>query len=496
MNEENNNNLYPKDPNPNASSSKQEQEQEETPSFQENPSPSSFSSSPNPDPSSNFEPFTPTPPEYSWGESPRRTTAEVSQKNGLKIFAVVISVLLALSLSLSAFLLVNRFSSDNTHDSLSASDQSSQQSSLPENENAPSLNVEDTPDGGTSTYADGGLSTEEIAEKVGASVVGIEIYDNDYPLEAVSSGSGIIMTEDGYIITNSHVVSGADGIVVILSDETEYAARVIGIDSKTDLAVIKVEAQDLPAAEFGDSDALKVGERIVAIGNPTGMNLAGSTTQGIVSGLQRSITLTNEETNTAITMEVIQVDAAINPGNSGGALINKYGQVVGINSAKVSSTQVEGIGFAIPINTAKPIVDDLIQYGYVKGRVLLGITYQAISDVVGQMYGYIPGLTVRSVDETMDAYAKGLRAGDVITKMDGIDVRDSDTVNEIMATKQPGDTITLTVIRRDQNGNATTFEISPVLAEDRGTYGAVIPEEKENQQSQSEESTPASLPLP
>ena len=494
MNEENKNTFYSQNPNEDSSLPKQEENTTTSP----NEGPSSFSSSSTPNP--NPDPFIPTPPDYSWSGQPssQQPAAAEAKKNGLKIFAVVMSVLFALSLGLSAFLLVDRFSGRGNDNSLSASDQTGQESSLPENENAPSLSIEDTPDGGTSTYADGGLSTEEIAAKVGTSVVGIEIYDNDYPLEAVSSGSGIIMTEDGYIITNSHVVSGADGIVVILSDETEYAAMVVGIDSKTDLAVIKVEAQGLPAAEFGDSDALKVGERIVAIGNPTGMNLAGSTTQGIVSGLQRSITLTNEETNTAITMEVIQVDAAINPGNSGGALINKYGQVVGINSAKVSSTQVEGIGFAIPINTAKPIVDDLIQYGYVKGRVLLGITYQAISDVVGQMYGYIPGLTVRSVDETMDAYAKGLRAGDVITKMDGIDVRDSDTVNEIMATKQPGDTITLTVIRRDQNGNTSTFEISPVLAEDRGTFGAVIPDENqsESQENQTEESTPASLPLP
>lgn len=129
---------------------------------------------------------------------------------------------------------------------------------------------------------------------------------------------------------------------------------------------------NLTAAEFGNSDELVVGERIVAIGNPTGMNLAGSVTQGIVSGLKRLISVTNEETNETIEMEAIQVDAAINPGNSGGALINKYGQVVGINSSKLSSTQIEGIGFAIPISTAKPIVDDLIAYGYVRGRVLLG----------------------------------------------------------------------------------------------------------------------------
>ena len=223
-----------------------------------------------------------------------------------------------------------------------------------------------------------------------------------------------------------------------------------------------------------------VGERIVAIGNPTGMNLAGSVTQGIVSGLKRLITVTSEETGESIEMEAIQVDAAINPGNSGGALINKYGQVVGINSSKLSSTQIEGIGFAIPISTAKPIVDDLIAYGYVRGRVLLGITYYAVSDAVGAMTGYTPGLWVQSVREDMDVYAKGLRAGDIITQIDGQDVRDSETVKSIMSAKKPGDMVELTVVQQSLSGKVKTYTISVELAEDKGSLNSSDSQQQES----------------
>ena len=289
-------------------------------------------------------------------------------------------------------------------------------------------------------------------------------------MQVYGTGSGIIMSEDGYIVTNAHVVSGATGgILVILDNNEEYEAEVVGIDEKTDVAVIKIDASNLTAAEFGNSDELVVGERIVAIGNPTGMNLAGSVTQGIVSGLKRLISVTNEETNETIEMEAIQVDAAINPGNSGGALINKYGQVVGINSSKLSSTQIEGIGFAIPISTAKPIVDDLIAYGYVRGRVLLGITYYPVSDAVGAMSGYTPGLWVQSVREDMDAYAKGLRAGDIITQIDGQDVRDSATVKGILSAKKPGDSVKLTVVQQSISGKIKTYTINVTLAEDKGS---------------------------
>lgn len=414
------------------------------------------------------------PQEYRWSyeDYDKISQGNVGYKpknnTGLKVFAAVMTVVfLVTAAAFAGFILYSR-SSRNGGDSALDNDISS--SSSESRRDGPQLSLENRPAADEEEYTDGVLSTEEIAAKVRPSVVGIQTYRTEYPMQVYGTGSGIIMSEDGYIVTNAHVVSGATGgILVILDNNEEYEAEVVGIDEKTDVAVIKIDASNLTAAEFGNSDELVVGERIVAIGNPTGMNLAGSVTQGIVSGLKRLISVTNEETNETIEMEAIQVDAAINPGNSGGALINKYGQVVGINSSKMSSTQIEGIGFAIPISTAKPIVDDLIAYGYVRGRVLLGITYYPVSDAVGAMSGYTPGLWVQSVREDMDAYAKGLRAGDIITQIDGQDVRDSATVKGILSAKKPGDSVELTVVQQSISGKIKTYTINVTLAEDKGS---------------------------
>lgn len=414
------------------------------------------------------------PQEYRWSyeDYDKISQGNVGYKpknnTGLKVFAAVMTVVfLVTAAAFAGFILYSR-SSRNGGDAALDNDISS--SSSESRRDGPQLSLENRPAADEEEYTDGVLSTEEIAAKVRPSVVGIQTYRTEYPMQVYGTGSGIIMSEDGYIVTNAHVVSGATGgILVILDNNEEYEAEVVGIDEKTDVAVIKIDASNLTAAEFGNSDELVVGERIVAIGNPTGMNLAGSVTQGIVSGLKRLISVTNEETNETIEMEAIQVDAAINPGNSGGALINKYGQVVGINSSKMSSTQIEGIGFAIPISTAKPIVDDLIAYGYVRGRVLLGITYYPVSDAVGAMSGYTPGLWVQSVREDMDAYAKGLRAGDIITQIDGQDVRDSATVKGILSAKKPGDSVELTVVQQSISGKIRTYTINVTLAEDKGS---------------------------
>ena len=414
------------------------------------------------------------PQEYRWSyeDYDKISQGNVGYKpknnTGLKVFAAVMTVVfLVTAAAFAGFILYSR-SSRNGGDS--ALDNNISSSSSESRRDGPQLSLENRPAADEEEYTDGVLSTEEIAAKVRPSVVGIQTYRTEYPMQVYGTGSGIIMSEDGYIVTNAHVVSGATGgILVILDNNEEYEAEVVGIDEKTDVAVIKIDASNLTAAEFGNSDELVVGERIVAIGNPTGMNLAGSVTQGIVSGLKRLISVTNEETNETIEMEAIQVDAAINPGNSGGALINKYGQVVGINSSKLSSTQIEGIGFAIPISTAKPIVDDLIAYGYVRGRVLLGITYYPVSDAVGAMSGYTPGLWVQSVREDMDAYAKGLRAGDIITQIDGQDVRDSATVKGILSAKKPGDSVELTVVQQSISGKIKTYTINVTLAEDKGS---------------------------
>ena len=393
--------------------------------------------------------------------------AKPKSNTGLKIFAVVMTVVFLITAAAFAGFIVFQTQRTQTLESSQVTEESSRA-------DGPQLSLNNRPAPDEEEYTDGVLSTEEIAAKVRPSVVGIVAYQSTtYPMQSYNTGSGIIMSTDGYIITNAHVVNGAaGGIVVVLDNDEEYEAELVGLDEKTDLAVLKIEANNLTAAEFGNSDELVVGERIVAIGNPTGLNLAGSVTQGIVSGLERSIQVQDETTGTVIEMQAIQVDAAINPGNSGGALINKYGQVVGINSSKLSSTQIEGIGFAIPISTAKPIVDDLINYGYVRGRVLLGITYIAISDVTGAISGYTPGLWVQSVNEELDVAAKGVQPGDVIVQMDDQDVRDSDDVKAIMEGKEPGDTVKLKIVRQSVTGKVTNFTVEVELAEDKGNYNS------------------------
>lgn len=240
----------------------------------------------------------------------------------------------------------------------------------------------------------------------------ITTYVNYQNYQAEGMGSGIIIREDGYIVTNAHVVEGAKGITVQLGDGTSYEGRLVGSDSKTDLAVVKVDAENLPAATFGNSDQVKMGEKVLAIGNPQSMDFAGSVTQGIVSGLNRQITAGGQN-GTTVThyTNLIQTDAAINPGNSGGALVNEYGQVIGINSAKVIATGAEGMGFAIPSNEVKPIVDDLIAYGRVTGRVRLGIYATEVDEVLARL-NHVAHRPLRAVDRGgLRHLQKGRRPG-------------------------------------------------------------------------------------
>lgn len=326
---------------------------------------------------------------------------------------------------------------------------------------APGLNIIETPAGSGVAGSDDGLSTMEIAAKISPSVVGIAQYSGYDTFNPSGEGSGIIISEEGYIITNAHVVEGAAGINVELHNGETYVAQLIGIDAKTDLAVLKIGAEGLVAAEFGNSDELKVGERVIAIGNPGGSVLQGSVTQGIVSGVNRSL---QEQHG----ISFIQTDAAINPGNSGGALVNRFGQVIGINSAKIANVSYEGIGFAIPSSEAKPIVDDLMQYGYVKGRCKIGITGQEINDALSQMNNIPVGIYIWSVETTADIAGKGISKGDIITAIDGQKVETFEDISDILKGKQPGDTVTLTIYRsaRGMPNSGQTFTVGIELMED------------------------------
>lgn len=318
----------------------------------------------------------------------------------------------------------------------------------------------------SSNASAGELSVPEIATKVGPSCVGVinktkvtpkKYYDpftgrsfytsdpNNDELVQQGSGSGIIISEDGYIVTNQHVIDGATEISVILNTGDEYTAKLVGEDSKSDLAVLKIEKTGLTAAALGDSDTVEVGELAVAIGNPLGQEFAGTVTVGVVSAVNRTMTVDNKVYN------LIQTDAAINPGNSGGALVNKYGQVIGINTIKLSTTGVEGIGFAIAISEAKPIIDNLINNGYVPGRPLVGITVTENKN----------GLSVYSVSPGSGAAAAGIQEGDLIVKADGEVLNTSEKLNQIRDKKSPGEYLTLTVIR-----NGELKDIDVLLGED------------------------------
>lgn len=301
-----------------------------------------------------------------------------------------------------------------------------------------------------SSSASGILTTPEIIQKVIPSVVGLTTASSS----GEGSGSGIIFSEDGYIVTNQHVISGAQAIKVTTSDGQEYEAALVGQDEKTDLAVVKINANNLSAAEIGNSDELVQGETVLVIGNPLGETLSGSTTQGIVSALGREIEVEGR------IMHYIQTDAAVNPGNSGGPLVNQAGLVVGVTSAKISSTYTEGLGFAIPIDEAIPVIEELINNGYVSGRPVIGISGENISQQVALLYNLPQGVYVRYIEPGSGAYDAGIQQGDIITGINGTKITTISELNNQRDNYKAGETVTLTVYR---NGNV--FEIDVALGE-------------------------------
>ena len=297
-----------------------------------------------------------------------------------------------------------------------------------------------------------------IAEKVSPSIVAISLKTRSRDFfgrvyEGQGTGSGIIIDKQGHIITNNHVVEGANDIIVILHDGKELEATLIGRDSQTDLAVIKVDADNLTVAELGDSSALKVGELAVAIGSPMGTEYAGSVTAGIISGLNRTVSIGDDS------IKLIQTDAAINPGNSGGALVNSEGKVIGINTIKFAETRVEGMGFAIPINEAKPIIEDLINNKKVL-RPYLGIQGITISKEEAEEYKLTQGVYVRVVIPGSGADAAGVRRGDIITKIDDKKVL---TIEDLIAEIQKhkvGETVKIEVYNQGNEYKTLTVKLT------------------------------------
>ncbi|NLA26202.1 MAG: PDZ domain-containing protein [Firmicutes bacterium] len=309
-----------------------------------------------------------------------------------------------------------------------------------------------------------GLSVPEIAGKAGASVVGIKItaqvksqsgWFGPQVYEQVSEGSGIIYSSDGYIVTNYHVVgnyatSESSQIEVFLTDGRSATAKFIGGDSQNDLAVIKIDLGSLPVAQLGSSDNLHIGEFAMAIGNPLGMDLAGSVTVGVISGIERKVEAEN------IADSLIQTDAAINPGNSGGALVNSLGEVIGINTLKIASQGVEGIGFAIPIDYARPIIDSIISYGYVKGRPFIGITYTEVNERTANYYDVPRGILITSVVPGSAAARAALQENDIIVAIDDVEMSDMSAIKNVLKQHQAGDKVTVTFYRYDERQTRST----------------------------------------
>lgn len=283
----------------------------------------------------------------------------------------------------------------------------------------------------------------KASEKVSDSVVGILCYSDDVPDQAdtttaSSQGSGIIFSQDGYVITNAHVIGNsktAYAIRVVTSDGKVYKAGVVGYDSRTDIAVLKMDdAKGLTPATFGDSSQLEVGQDIIVVGNPGGLDYQNTTTKGVISALDRKL-------STSSLTKYIQTDAAINPGNSGGPLVNYYGQVVGITTSKIVSETYEGMGFAIPSQTVKSIVDTLVKNGYVEGRVKIGISGIAVTSDQASNYNIPQGIYVQSIVSGGPCDGTSLKEGDIITEVDGETITSFADVYAILETHKPGDKI-------------------------------------------------------
>ena len=311
-------------------------------------------------------------------------------------------------------------------------------------EESAGLNIADTPLSVENRPAEdeNALSLQEIYAKVIPSVASIScVLPN-----GTSSGTGIVMSQDGYVITNYHVIESAQQIYVTLEDDSQFVADLVGGDETSDLAVLKVEATNLTPAEFGDSDALRVGDAVVAIGDPLGAELRGTMTDGIVSAINRDVNLSGRQ------MTMIQTNAALNSGNSGGPLINCYGQVIGINTMKMrnystTSATVEGLGFAIPMTSAKPILDELIEQGYVSGRPAIGIQGETL-DLRAQLFFHMPsGVVVTGIVADSDAAQKGLEPDDIIVAVNDEAIGSLDDLVRAKNDLTAGDTVRLTICR-------------------------------------------------
>lgn len=322
---------------------------------------------------------------------------------------------------------------------------------------AATINLQSSPASVENIPTEGGLSLQEIYERNIKSVVSISAILTG----GSSTGTGVVLTEDGYIVTNAHVVENAAAISVQLTDQEIFQAQVIGTDELSDLAVLKISASGLTPAQFGDSSSLRVGDTVVAIGDPLGVEFRGTYTDGIISGIDRDVDMDGR------TMTLLQTNAALNSGNSGGPLINCYGQVIGINTMKIGAftdkAGVEGLGFAIPSTTVKTIVDQLISQGYVSGRPTLGISGEGLSSFYQHYYRMPAGLYITQVSQSSEAYEKGVEEGDLLLSINDTPVTSMDDLKSTIFSCEVGQTVQVAIYRGGQQ-----YLLELTLEEDRG----------------------------
>ena len=319
----------------------------------------------------------------------------------------------------------------------------------PDTPEMPGLQLKPSPDSVENIPQEGGLSLQQIYAKAIDSVVSISCTLSN----GTSSGTGVVLTKNGYIVTNSHVVENAQSIQIRFTDDRVLPAAVIGADAVSDLAVLYVQASDLSPAEFGDSSSLRVGDAVAAIGDPLGVEFRGTMTDGIVSAINREVSVGNR------TMTLIQTNAAMNSGNSGGPLLNCYGQVIGINTMKIGafsdSAGVEGLGFAIPSTTVKEIIDQLIEQGYVSGRPSLGITCENVPEAYQRYYRLPAGAYITEILEGSAAQKAGLAVGDILLSIQNIRVTSVDDLSSALLSMNAGDTVEIIIYRNQKQYSAT-----------------------------------------
>ena len=408
----------------------------------------------------------------SFSSPPTPPKKDKNNKNGLRVFlsllfAIVVVCVIVVSI---AFADVN----DNN-----GKNQTTTNSSTENKGGAPSVDIKPTPsDDDAKKSESGALSSIEVAKKSSSSVIAVLSYQNN---QLIGEGSGIVMGVDKdkkntYIITCAHIINTAGTSVRIqTSDGTQHNADIVGFDSRTDVGVLRVSKTGFTAAEFGDSSNLLVGQQVYAIGNPGGTAFYGSFTSGVISAIDR---LTSAGGEKGYSMSCIQHDAAINPGNSGGALVNGYGQVIGINSSKIADTEYEGMGFAIPVTVAKDVIDDIISNGYVPNRPKLGITYSAVSysqtySMIVQMKGLPNGsIVIASIDQDSSIAGTQAKIGDLITAVNGKKLDTPNVLLDAIEKGKVGDTLTLSICHVNEDYSLNQFDIKVKLIEDKDSIEA------------------------